>query len=105
MAQFDVYRNPVAGSARDIPYLLDVQSDLLSGLATRVVVPLARPDMVPAKPTDILNPVVTVEGADFLVLTQELAGIPAKRFNRPVVNLADARGPILRALDFVISGF
>ena len=46
MAQFDVHRNPNAASAKAIPFLLDVQADLLSGLATRVAVPLARPDAV-----------------------------------------------------------
>ena len=35
MAQYDVVRNP-EGSG----YLLDVQSDLLDGLTTRLVVPL-----------------------------------------------------------------
>ena len=38
MAQFDVYRNP-RGTSR-ARYLLDVQHDVLSGLKTRVVVPL-----------------------------------------------------------------
>lgn len=41
MAQFDVYRN-VGPDARRVPYLLDVQSDLLAGVTTRVVVPLVR---------------------------------------------------------------
>ena len=36
MAQFDVHRNPNAASAKAIPFLLDVQADLLSGLVTRV---------------------------------------------------------------------
>ena len=40
MAQFDVCRNTNPASSRDIPYLLEVQSDLLDVLATRVVVPL-----------------------------------------------------------------
>jgi toxin CcdB len=38
MARFDVHRNK-AGVA-DVPYLLDIQSDLLQGLRSRVVVPL-----------------------------------------------------------------
>jgi len=104
MAQFDVYRNPAAVGARDIPYLLDVQSDLLDGLATRVFIPLAHPDAVAGKPTDILNPVLTVEGKTCILLTQELAGIPVKPFRRPIANLAAERAAILRALDFVVSG-
>jgi len=40
MAQFDVYLNPNPDTRKPIPYLLDVQTDLLDTLATRVVVPL-----------------------------------------------------------------
>ena len=40
MPQFDVYLNPNADTSKAIPYLLDVQADLLDRLATRVVVPL-----------------------------------------------------------------
>lgn len=105
MAQFDVYRNPVAASAKDMPFLLDVQSDLLADLATRVFVPLVRPDVMPGKPAAILNPILAVEGTPYLLLTQELAGVPLKRFKRPVVNLAAERETVLRALDFVISGY
>ena len=46
MAQFDVYRNPNPATRARIPYLLDVQSDLLEPLATRVVVPLCKPDVL-----------------------------------------------------------
>ena len=39
MARFDVYANPGA-HATITPFLLDVQSDLLDGLDTRMVIPL-----------------------------------------------------------------
>jgi toxin CcdB len=39
--QFDVYPNPSPRMRAVYPYLVDVQSDLLSSLATRMVVPLA----------------------------------------------------------------
>ena len=41
MSQFDVYENPQAETHQVIPYLLDVQADLLGSLATCVVVPLS----------------------------------------------------------------
>ena len=37
MTQFTLHRNPNPRTHTDIPFLLDVQSDLLSVLATRVV--------------------------------------------------------------------
>jgi len=39
MAHFDVYRNPNPATRARIPYLLDVPSDLLDPLVTRVVGP------------------------------------------------------------------
>lgn len=39
--QFDVHENPSPRMRDAYPYVVDVQSDLLSSLATRMVVPLA----------------------------------------------------------------
>jgi hypothetical protein len=39
LARFDVYANPGARAAAT-PFLLDVQSDLLDGLDSRMVIPL-----------------------------------------------------------------
>ena len=38
---FDVLKNPNQARQERFPYLLDIQSDLLGALETRVVVPLA----------------------------------------------------------------
>ena len=42
MPQFTVHRNPNPGSKTAYPLLLDIQSDLMADLGTRVVVPLCR---------------------------------------------------------------
>ena len=39
--QFDVFENPSLRTRDAYPYVVDVQSYLLSSLATRMVVPLA----------------------------------------------------------------
>ncbi len=41
MPQFAVYRNPNPETTADYPLLLDVQSDLIAELGTRVVVPIS----------------------------------------------------------------
>ena len=51
MARFDLYHNPDGG------YLLDVQTDLLNHLNTRMVVPLLPMQTAP-KPAATLNPVL-----------------------------------------------
>jgi len=38
--QFDVYRNPSLRMREQYPFVVDVQSDLLGSLATRMVVPI-----------------------------------------------------------------
>jgi toxin CcdB len=67
MARLDVHarRDNRAG------YLLDVQADLLSGLNTRLVVPLLPRADAPA-PAARLNPVVDIAGEPFVIVTQSL---------------------------------
>jgi toxin CcdB len=104
MAQFDVYRNPNATTRARIPYLLDVQSSLLDTLATRIVVPLCKPDVLSGKPAERLNPAFAVEGKKLLMLTPQLAGVSRKELGEPVANLAAERAAIIAALDLAITG-
>ena len=104
MAQFDVYRNPNPDSRSRIPYLLDVQSGLLDTLATRVVVPLCTPRVLAGKAAERLNPVFKVQGGTFVMLTPELAGVPAKALGKCVCSLATERASIIAALDMVFTG-
>ena len=55
MGQFDVYENPNVETNQVIPYLLDIQADLLANLKTRVVVPLVSIESV-GKTIKHLNP-------------------------------------------------
>jgi toxin CcdB len=104
MAQFDVYRNANAATRTRIPYLLDVQSDLLDTLATRIVVPLCKPEVLSGKPAERLNPSFEIEGRKFLMLTPELAGVSRKALGERVANLATERLAIIAALDLALTG-
>jgi toxin CcdB len=104
MAQFDVYRNANPASRTRIPYLLDVQSDLLDSLATLVVVPLCKPEVLKGRLADRLNPVFEVEGGKVIMLTPELAGVSRKILGDKIDNLAGERSAIIAALDLLISG-
>jgi toxin CcdB len=103
MAQFDVYVNPNPDTNYAVPYLLDVQSDLLEPLATRVVVPLVR-HVVMSRPARHLNPVFEVQGEQVVMSTAELAGVPIQALGEKVGALPEQRDTIMRALDFLISG-
>jgi len=104
MAQFDVYRNAHPATRARVPYLLDVQSDLLDALATRVVVPLCKPEVLRGKLAEKLNPVFEVEGRKMVLLTPELAGVSRKVFGQQIANLANRRDSIIAALDLAITG-
>jgi toxin CcdB len=101
MAQFDIYRNPRGG---DYPLLLDVQSNLLSQLATRVVVPMAALKQYPLKPLTRLNPTARVRGADYVLVFQELAAIPKSALGETRGSLSARRSDLIAALDLLFTG-
>lgn len=100
MAQFDVYKNPRKGA---FPLLVDVQSDVLERLATRIVVPLTPPKRYGSKPITRLNP-VTIDGGAYVLVFQELAGIPVASLGQRVGSLADRRTELIAALDLLFTG-
>jgi toxin CcdB len=99
MARFDMFRNE-GGSG----YLLDVQSDLLSGLNTRVVVPLLPRSTAPS-PAQRLNPVFEVEGAEVLMATQFMAAVPETELRVGVGSLTEQQHEVSVALDMLFLGF
>lgn len=105
MAQFSVHRNRNAATKARFPLLLDVQTDLLKDLATRVVIPLA-PASESARRSAIeaLTPLCTVEGKRYLLIAPQLAGIAAKELGPPVADLSNDRQSILGALNLLFTG-
>lgn len=99
MARFDVYPNP-----NDDGYLLDVQTDLLGGLNTRIVVPLMAAAKAP-KPAKRLNPVININGEAHVMVTQFMAAVPASMLKHAAANLDDNADEITNALDMVFLGF
>ncbi|GEN28391.1 plasmid maintenance protein CcdB [Halovibrio variabilis] len=99
MARFDVFENEGG-----IGYLLDVQSDLLSGLNTRVVVPLLTKSTAPT-PAQRLNPVFSIEGHELVMATQYMAAVPKGELRSGVGSLAEKHDEISVALDMLFLGF
>lgn len=103
MAQFDVHRNASRGSVKEFPYLLDVQSDLLDEIDTRVVVPLTDGRNI-NQPISRLHPRFTVEGIELIMLTAQIAGVPKQALGVKVESLAARRDAIIAAIDVLITG-
>jgi toxin CcdB len=104
MAQFDVFENPNKETNQVVPYLLDVQADLLDTLSTRVVVPLVAASAM-GKAVKHLNPEFEIRNAAVFMSTAELAGIPVRSMGEKVSSLIDRRYEIMAALDFLFTGF
>jgi toxin CcdB len=104
MPQFSVYRNKNPKTRATYPYLVDIQSDLLADLGTRVVVPLIKRSASTQKPNKNLMPAIRVEGQEFIMMVPQLAGVAAGDLGSPVASVVEHRGEVVAALDFLITG-
>lgn len=105
MARFDLYRTPGAHAATT-PFLLDVQSNLLDGLESRMVIPLRdRVHFPDVRLSEHLTPVFSIQGRDYLLETPKMGAIPQRVLKTPVGSLANERDRIMAALDFLFHGF
>jgi toxin CcdB len=101
--QFDVVANPDPSEAAYRPYLINLQSDLISALTSTVVAPLVpRAQMTGAQR---LNPVLAVNGSEFWLATHELFAIDRRMLKQDTIaNLSKDRDAIIEALDMVFTG-
>lgn len=105
MARFDVYANP-GSHAKTTPFLVDVQSDLLDGLDTRMVIPLRKLDhFATVKLPTQLTPVLQIQGQACLLETPKMAAVPLRILKQPVTSLATDQSQITAALDFLFQGY
>ncbi len=105
MAQFAVYRNKNPRTKSTFPWLVDVQSDLLEPLNTRVVIPLTKVAGLVKKPVSHLTPTVTFDGDAYVLMTPQLAGIARADLGAQSGTLAGERETVTAALDFLLTGF
>jgi len=74
MARFSVYRNKNPRTKAAFPLLVDVQSDLLESLGTRVVISLTKVPALTRKPVSHLTPEIPFGGDRYVLMTPQLAG-------------------------------
>ena len=102
--QFDVFANP-SPRMRDVyPYVVDVQRDLLSALATRMVVPLAVTTLSAEALPRRLCPVFTVNQKPLMLVPFEAAPLDKRLLKDGIASLRDRSGEITAAMDAVLSG-
>ncbi len=99
MARFDVYANP-GRNQKSIPFLIDVQSNVISGLASRIVIPLrARAYFSTANFPADLFPLIDVNGTQCILDTPQLGAIPLRELKSRVGSAKSQQAKIQIALD------
>ncbi|WP_312665641.1 CcdB family protein [Pantoea sp. CTOTU49201] len=101
--QYFIYRNTNRNS--EYPYLVDVQSEIIGELASRIVIPLYPLNQFKKKQVKRLNPVIQVEGEEFLVMTHEMASVRVSLLGDQVMDARVYRQRIKDSVDFIFDGF
>jgi len=101
MAQFDVYKNINDETKEQIPYLLDIQSDILSHLTSRVVIPF----IINKKTMDSLHPIFLIEDIKVTLWTTSITSIQLFQLEEKVCSLKNKRREIIDSIDFLITGY
>lgn len=104
MPQFSLYKNKDKSTSRAYPFFVDVQSDLLNSLDTRIVIPLTPLELLEGSAPTHLCPIIHLEEGDFVILTQQTTSVPTKILKEEVNDLSAFRNEIIGALDFLITG-
>jgi len=101
MAQFDVYINENNQTNQRVPYLLDVQNDILKSLNTRVVIPLVR-DL---KGVQGLTKEFIINDEKVYLTTAQMGTVMISELKQKVTSLENEKEEIKNSIDFLIYGF
>ena len=102
MARFDVYRH----KSKTAPLVVDVQANLLSDLASRVVVPLVPATKADREALPRLKPSITIGARNYILMTTDIGVLAVGQLGAFVGNIEeDHRDDITSALDFLFQRF
>jgi toxin CcdB len=102
--QFDIYENP-SPRMRDVyPFVVDVQSNLLSALATRMVVPLAVTSLSAKDLPQRMCPIITVNNKPLMLVPFEAAPLDKRLLRIQIASVLERSYEIIAAMDSVLSG-
>ena len=104
MAQYQIYENLNPNSKHTYPYLIDVQTTLLTDLETRIVIPVVLKSKFGKGIITNLNPIIVINKKEYVIITQQISGIPSKQLGSSICDCITSRQEILAAIDFLITG-
>jgi toxin CcdB len=97
MPRFDVYQ--LGGLM-----VVDVQTDYLPTMATRLVIPLETLQNAPQR-APRLNPIVEVDGQRFVLIPQQMSSIPIQALRDKVGSLSGQSDDVTDAIQVLLTGF
>jgi toxin CcdB len=101
MAQFDVYKNENPQTNQTVPFLLDIQNDILKSLQTRVVIPLSNN----YKPIKGITKEFFIENQKVAMITTQMGTVHINELENKISNLNNHKDEIKNSLDFLVYGF
>jgi toxin CcdB len=107
MARFDLYNNPSPRSKATSPFLLDVQSDHLGNLISRVIIPLTRVagNYTASNVAQDLSPLIAIGAEQFVLETPLLGAIKTSDLGPAIGTLKDEQDRIGAALDRLFGAY
>jgi len=104
MSQFTVYKNTDKKTCRTYPYFVDIQSDLLYDLNSRMVIPLSPYTAVNKTNAKKLCPTVDIDGEKFVLLAHQMTSVPLNILKMEITSFENYRYEIIDAIDMLVSG-
>jgi toxin CcdB len=102
--QFDIYENPSPRMREVYPFVVDVQSNLLGALATRMVVPLAITSLSAKDLPQRMCPIITVNNRPLMLVPFEAAPLDKRLLRIEIASVPERSYDIIAAMDSVLSG-
>ena len=101
MAQFDVYKNENELTNENVPYLLDIQNDILDSINTRIVIPILK-DKNDFKG---LTKEFIIENQKVYLTTSQMGAVHKNELKTKITTLINQKEEIKNSIDFLIYGF
>ena len=101
MKQFDIYENPITKGRRTYPFVCCLQSELLHGLSTRVIVFVANDACFAF---DKVSVPVEIKGQNYFLCMNVVATIESNRLVNFIGNVSESRNDIVNAYDAILMG-
>ena len=102
--QFDVYENTDKDTKKVYPFFVDIQTNLLDSLNSRVVIPLTQTNNVSKEYPKNLCPNVSIDSKNYALLSHQITSVPISLLKKKSISIESNRLDVVAAIDFLVTG-